>query len=123
MLRRSPHQARMRLPSALSSVLFESVPRIFPQATSRFRIPLPTFAYNLFDVFEYKREYRRKASSLPPFTLTGIIDRREDKKLIQRLRTNADRREINLATTAQGNKIVETHIRENELFAEKVLTP
>ncbi len=58
-----------------------------------------------------------KKYSIPPSTLTGIIDRLENKKLIKRFRTNADRRTIELVTTPEGSAIVEKHLEEDELFS------
>ncbi len=101
--------------------------------------------HNLLEIFEYKSEYQRQTSniqpqdmyvleriyfnkkltikdiskkySIPPSTLTGIIDRLENKKLIKRFRTNADRRTIELVTTPEGSAIVEKHLEEDELFS------
>ncbi len=100
--------------------------------------------HNLLEIFEYKSEYQRQTSniqpqdmyvleriyfnkkltikdiskkySIPPSTLTGIIDRLENKKLIKRFRTNADRRTIELVTTPEGSAIVEKHLEEDELL-------
>lgn len=58
-----------------------------------------------------------KQYNIPPSTLTGIIDRLEKKKLIERLRTNIDRRSIELVATPEGKKAVEKHIKEDTLFS------
>lgn len=104
-----------------------------------------TIIHKLLEVFQYKNEYQLQTSniqpqdmyvleriyfnekmlvrdlsrqySIPPSTLTGIIDRLENKKLIERLRTNIDRRAIELAVTPQGKVIVEKHIEEDKMFA------
>ncbi len=102
--------------------------------------------HKLLDVFQYKNEYQLQTSnnqpqdmyvleriylnekvlvkdlskqySIPPSTLTGIIDRLEKKKLIERLRTNIDRRAIELVVTPDGKIIVEKHIEEDLLFSK-----
>ena len=58
--------------------------------------------------------------SIPPSTLTGIIDRLEAKKYIQRVRTNIDRRTIELIATEGGKKIVQKHIEEDKLFSRNL---
>ncbi|WP_461811252.1 MarR family winged helix-turn-helix transcriptional regulator [Faecalimonas sp.] len=101
--------------------------------------------HKLLEVFEYKNKYQFQTSNIPsqdmyvleriyynkkltikeiskkynipPSTLTGIIDRLENKKLIQRFRKNTDRRTIELVTTPEGNTIVKKHIEEDELFS------
>lgn len=101
--------------------------------------------HKLLEVFEYKNEYQRQTSniqpqdmyvleriyfnkkmlirdiskkySIPPSTLTGIIDRLEKRELIQRLRTSFDRRAIELTTTEKGNAAVEQHIKEDRIFS------
>lgn len=105
-----------------------------------------TIIHKLLDVFQYKNEYQLQTSniqpqdmyvleriylngkmlvkdlskqySIPPSTLTGIIDRLENKKLIDRLRTNIDRRAIELVATPEGKIIVEKHIEEDTLFSK-----
>ncbi|NSW89551.1 MAG: MarR family transcriptional regulator [Firmicutes bacterium] len=105
-----------------------------------------TLIHKLLEVFEYKNEYQLQTSNIqpqdmyvleriyfngkmvvkdlskqyniPPSTLTGIIDRLENKKLIERLRTNKDRRAIELVTTLEGKKAVEKHIKEDKLFSK-----
>ena len=102
--------------------------------------------HKLLEVFEYKNEYQFQTSSIkpqdmyvlemiyfnrkmvakdlskqyhiPPSTLTGIIDRLESKNLIKRLRTNKDRRVVELITTLEGEKAIEKHIKEDKLFSE-----
>ena len=104
-----------------------------------------TLIHRLLDVFEYKSEYQHQTSNIqpqdmyvleriyinkkmvvkdiskqyniPPSTLTGIIDRLEKKEFIERLRTNIDRRAIELVTTAKGKEIVEQHISEDKAFS------
>lgn len=101
--------------------------------------------HRLLEIFEYKNQYQLKTSniqpqdmyvleriyfhkkivvkelskhySIPPSTLTGIIDRLENKKLIERLRTNTDRRAIELVATPEGVTVVEQHIKEDKLFS------
>ncbi len=105
-----------------------------------------TIIHKLLDVFQYKNEYQLQTSNnqpqdmyvleriylnekvlvkdlskqycIPPSTLTGIIDRLEKKKLIERLRTNIDRRAIELVVTPDGKIIVEKHIEEDLLFSK-----
>ena len=104
-----------------------------------------TIIHKLLDIFQYKNKYQLQTSNIQPqdmyvleriyfsekilikdlsknynispSTLTGIIDRLENKKLIERLRTNIDRRAIELTATAQGKIAVEKHIEEDKLFA------
>lgn len=104
--------------------------------------------HKLLEVFEYKNEYQFQTSriqpqdmyvleriyfnenlaikdlsrqySIPPSTLTGIIDRLENKKLIERLRTNIDRRAIELMATSEGRIAVEKHIKEDMLFSKNL---
>lgn len=104
--------------------------------------------HKLLEVFEYKNEYQLRTSniqpqdmyvleriyfnekmaikdlskqySIPPSTLTGIIDRLENKKLIERLRTNIDRRAIEIVATPEGKIAVEKHIKEDMLFSKNL---
>lgn len=104
-----------------------------------------TIIHKLLEVFAYKNEYQLQTSNIqpqdmyvleriflngkilakdiskqyniPPSTLTGIIDRLENKKLIERLRTNVDRRAIELYTTPEGKIAVEKHIKEDMIFS------
>lgn len=104
--------------------------------------------HKLLDIFEYKNEYQLRTSNIQPqdmyilerihgddkmtskelsrryhiptSTLTGIIDRLERKKLIERLRTNSDRRTIELIVTPEGKEAVEKHIKEDLLFSSKL---
>ena len=55
--------------------------------------------------------------NIPPSTLTGILDRLENKKLIARLKKNKDRRSIELMVTENGRSAVEKHITEDQIFA------
>lgn len=105
-----------------------------------------TIIHKLLEVFEYKNEYQHQTSniqpqdmyvleriflngkilakdiskqySIPPSTLTGIIDRLENRKLIERLRTNVDRRAIELVATPEGEMAVEKHIKEDKIFSK-----
>lgn len=107
-----------------------------------------TIIHKLLELFEYKSEYQRRTSgippqdmyilerihlnktmtikklslqyNIPPSTLTGILDRLEDKNLVQRLRTHADRRAVELAVTDKGNILVDKHTEEDRLFAENL---
>lgn len=58
--------------------------------------------------------------NIPPSTLTGILDRLENKKLIERLKTNKDRRSIELVATENGRSAVEKHITEDQIFARNL---
>lgn len=107
-----------------------------------------TLIHKLLEIFEYKNQYQLQTSSIPPqdmyvleriyfhkkivvkdlskqyhippSTLTGLIDRLEAKKLIERLRTNADRRAIELVATAEGKVVVKKHLEEDELFSKNL---
>ena len=107
-----------------------------------------TIIHKILDIFAYKNEYQLRTSniqpqdmyvleriyfnkkmaikdlskqySIPPSTLTGIIDRLENKKLIERLRTNIDRRTIELVATPEGKTAVEKHIKEDKLFSKNL---
>jgi DNA-binding MarR family transcriptional regulator len=107
-----------------------------------------TIIHKLLEVFEYKNAYQLQTSniqpqdmyvleriyfngmmtvrdlsrqySIPPSTLTGIIDRLENRGLIKRLRTNADRRAIELSATDEGKAVVERHIEEDRLFSRNL---
>ncbi|HWT27832.1 MAG TPA: MarR family winged helix-turn-helix transcriptional regulator [Mobilitalea sp.] len=107
-----------------------------------------TIIHKLLEIFEYKSTYQLQTSniqpqdmyvlervyynekilvkdlskqySIPPSTLTGIIDRLERKKLLKRLRTNADRRAIELVATDEGNVVVLKHIKEDKLFCQNL---
>lgn len=61
-----------------------------------------------------------KKYDIPPSTLTGIIDRLELKKYIERTRTVDDRRAIELITTEAGKQVVEKHIKEDKLFSQNL---
>lgn len=97
------------------------------------------------DIFEYKDAYQYQSSriqpqdmhvleriyylakvkikdiskhcNIPPSTLTGIIDRLEAKKYIQRLKNTDDRRSIELIITEIGKQAADKHIREDEQFS------
>lgn len=104
--------------------------------------------HRIIDIIHYKNEYQLQTSgipsqemyvlerifldsnilskdisqkyNIPPSTLTGILDRLENKKLIERLRTNKDRRSIELMTTENGKSVVEKHITEDWIFARNL---
>jgi DNA-binding MarR family transcriptional regulator len=107
-----------------------------------------TLLHKIIDIIQYKNEYQIQTSgipyqemyvlekiymhsnilskdisqkfNIPPSTLTGILDRLENKKLIQRLRTNKDRRSIELVATEYGKYAVEKHIAEDQIFASNL---
>ncbi|MBE6905927.1 MarR family winged helix-turn-helix transcriptional regulator [Marasmitruncus massiliensis] len=58
-----------------------------------------------------------KNYGIPPSTLTGILDRLERRKYIQRIRKENDRRAIELLITDAGNAVLQEHIREDKIFA------
>lgn len=62
-----------------------------------------------------------KQYDIPPSTLTGIIDRLEAKKLIERIRNTFDRRSIELIATELGKQAAEKHIKEDKLFSMNLL--
>ena len=104
--------------------------------------------YRLIDLVQYKDAYQLQSSGIqpqdmyvlerigfhktvqirdltknygiPPSTLTGILDRLERKKYIQRVRKDRDRRAIELVTTDEGNIILQGHLREDRLFARNM---
>lgn len=101
--------------------------------------------HKLINVFEYKNSYQLKSSNIqpqdmyvleriyflekvkirdiskqydiPPSTLTGIIDRLETKKYIERIRSTEDRRTIELIATELGKQVVKEHVEEDKLFS------
>lgn len=107
-----------------------------------------TLLHKIIDIIQYKNEYQLQTSrippqemyvleriylnsnilskdisikyNIPPSTLTGILDRLENKKLVERLRTNKDRRSIELKTTENGKLAVEKHITEDQIFASNL---
>ncbi|WP_321420301.1 MarR family transcriptional regulator [uncultured Methanomethylovorans sp.] len=104
--------------------------------------------HKIIDIIQYKNEYQLQTSmippqemyvleriylhsnilskaislkyNIPPSTLTGILDRLENKKLIARLNTNKDRRSIELVATENGKSAVEKHITEDQVFARNL---
>lgn len=104
--------------------------------------------HKLIDILEYKNTYQFQSSNIqpqdmyvleriyfqskvrikdiseqydiPPSTLTGIIDRLESKKYIERIRTNTDRRTIELITTEAGKQAINKHIKEDKLFSQNL---
>lgn len=104
--------------------------------------------HKLIDIFEYKSSYQSQSSNIqsqdmyvlerisfqlkvkikdiskqygiPPSTLTGIIDRLESKKYIERTRGKIDRRIIELVITDEGKQAVERHIREDKIFTQNL---
>lgn len=61
-----------------------------------------------------------KSYSIPSSTLTGILDRLETKKYIQRIRKNDDRRAIELRVTDEGNALLQQHFKEDEIFTHNL---
>jgi len=106
--------------------------------------------HKIIDIIQYKNEYQLQTSgippqemyvleriylhsnilskdisnkyNIPPSTLTGILDRLENKELIERLRTNKDRRSIELIATENGKSAVEKHIIEDHIFASNLFS-
>ncbi|MCC7575751.1 MAG: MarR family transcriptional regulator [Methanomethylovorans sp.] len=104
--------------------------------------------HKIIDIIQYKNEYQLQTSgippqemyvleriylhsnmlskdisnkyNIPPSTLTGILDRLENKELIDRSRTNKDRRSIELKATENGKSAVEKHITEDQIFASNL---
>ncbi len=104
--------------------------------------------HKIIDIIQYKNEYQLQTSgippqemyvleriylhsnmlskdisnkyNIPPSTLTGILDRLENKELIDRSRTNKDRRSIELIATENGKSVVEKHITEDQIFARNL---
>ncbi|MFA0821517.1 MAG: MarR family winged helix-turn-helix transcriptional regulator [Methanomethylovorans sp.] len=104
--------------------------------------------HRIIDIIHYKNEYQLQTSGIPsqemyvleriylhsnilskdisnkynisPSTLTGILDRLENKKLIERLRTNKDRRSIELIATENGKAAVQKHVTEDQMFARNL---
>lgn len=104
--------------------------------------------HRLLEIFEYKREYQlahshilpqdmyvleriyfnkkismkdiSKKYRIPPSTLTGVVDRLENKNLIHRFRSSSDRRTTELAPTKIGIAILETHLHEDEVFSKNL---
>ena len=62
------------------------------------------------------RDLSRKYS-IPPSTLTGILDRLEKKQYIRRERKTDDRRAVILAVTDQGRAVLKRHLYEDSLFS------
>ena len=101
--------------------------------------------HRLIDLFHYKDSFQQQSSgiapqdmyvlerirfrdkiqgrdlsrmySIPPSTLTGILDRLEKKQYIRRERKSDDRRAVELAVTDGGNAVLRRHIEEDRLFA------
>ena len=61
-----------------------------------------------------------RAYGIPPSTLTGILDRLEEKKCIRRDRKSDDRRAVDLAVTGRGKDVLKRHIEENKLFSRNL---
>ena len=55
-------------------------------------------------------------------TLTGIMDKLENRKLIARTRTENDRRSTWIDVTDKGKQVVKMHISEDELFARNLFS-
>ncbi|GAA0728938.1 MarR family winged helix-turn-helix transcriptional regulator [Clostridium malenominatum] len=108
-----------------------------------------TLVHKLLDLLKYKEMYQLESSKLPPSdmyvlerlyfnnplkfadiskkytippsTLTGILDRLEKKNLILRLRSIEDRRSIEIKVTDKGEEIIKKHIKEDECFINNLL--
>ncbi|WP_243183569.1 MarR family transcriptional regulator [Anaerosolibacter carboniphilus] len=102
--------------------------------------------HRLIEIFKYKEQYQLGTSQLhpqdmyvleriyfekrirvmdisktyhiPPSTLTGIMDRLYEKRYIQRIRSEEDRRAVELMVTESGTMIVEQHIEEDRHFVK-----
>lgn len=61
-----------------------------------------------------------KNYSIPPSTLTGILDRLEWSGYIRRIRKSDDRRTVDLEMTEQGKAVIQRHIHEDKLFASNL---
>lgn len=60
---------------------------------------------------DFAENYRIK-----PSTLTNIIERLEKKGLVERIRSEDDRKAVYLHCTSQGKEVVKKHIEEDQLF-------
>ncbi len=58
---------------------------------------------------------------MTPASVTGIVDRLEGDGLVERERVSADRRVIHVRITQRGRERLETGLKLNNLFAERVL--
>lgn len=62
-----------------------------------------------------------KRLALPLSTTTSIIDRLEQKKLVQRVRSNEDRRVVQVELTASGKVLTEEIINKMEMMMQKMV--
>ena len=86
---------------------------------------LPQDMYVLERIFFAGQIYPKELSEkyrLPPSTLTGIIDRLDNKTLIERLRLENNRRSILLKVTEAGRDLVDVHMKEDKIFTENLLS-
>ena len=60
---------------------------------------------------------------IKPSTLTNIIERLERKGLVERVRSEGDRKAVYLHRTLRGNEIVAKHIEEDRVFFDRMLSP
>ena len=60
---------------------------------------------------------------IKPSTLTNIIERLERKGLVERIRSEGDRKAVYLHRTLRGNEIVTQHIEEDQVFFDRMLSP
>ena len=60
---------------------------------------------------------------IKPSTLTGIVERLENKGFLIRERDQRDRKAVYLHCTLQGQDIVKKHIEEDQIFFESILSP
>lgn len=109
-----------------------------------------TLVHRILDLLQYKKEYQLNSSGIrtkemyvleriylngrttPKYlsdtyhisssTLTGIMDKLENRKLIARTRTENDRRSTWIDVTDKGKQAVKMHISEDELFARNLFS-
>ncbi len=109
-----------------------------------------TLVHRILDLLQYKKEYQLNSSGIrtkemyvleriylngrttPKYlsdtyhisssTLTGIMDKLENRKLIARTRTENDRRSTWIDVTDKGKQVVKMHISEDELFARNLFS-
>jgi DNA-binding MarR family transcriptional regulator len=66
---------------------------------------------------DFAENYRIK-----PSTLTNIIERLEKRGLVERVRSEDDRKAVYLHCTSQGKEVVKKHIEEDKLFFSSMLS-
>ena len=59
---------------------------------------------------------------LSPPSITGIIDKLEDRELVERVRSKEDRREVLIAITAKGDRAFAKGMNMHKQFVEKALS-